>query len=55
MSQALIDLDMSHEKFKTIVHENEKYEQIKENIMNKKSKVESSKISRNIRKNNRNA
>ena len=26
MSQALIDLDISHEEFKTIVNENEKYE-----------------------------
>ena len=26
MSQALIDLDISHEEFKTIVNEKEKYE-----------------------------
>ena len=29
MSQALIDLDISHEEFKTIVNEKEKYDQIK--------------------------
>ena len=34
MSQALIDLDISHEEFKTIVNEKEKHEQIKERIRN---------------------
>ena len=29
MSQALIDLEISHEGFKTIVNEKEKYEQMK--------------------------
>ena len=29
MSQALIDLDISHEEFKTIVNETKKYEKIK--------------------------
>ena len=28
MSQALIDLDISHKEFKTIVNEKEKYDQI---------------------------
>ena len=37
MSQALIDLDISHEEFKTIVNEKEKYDQMKENIRNKRS------------------
>ena len=37
MSQALIDFDISHEDFKKIIDEKEKYEQIKENIKNKKS------------------
>ena len=36
MSQALIDLDISHEEFKTIVNGKEKYEQMKENIRNTK-------------------
>ena len=34
MSQALIDLDINHEEFKTIVNEKEKYEQMKESIRN---------------------
>ena len=38
MSQALIDLDISHEEFKTIVNEKEKYEQTKESIRNTKNK-----------------
>ena len=38
MSQALIDLDISHEEFKTIVNEKEKYDQLKESIRNKKDK-----------------
>ena len=40
MSQALIDLDISHEEFKAIVNKKEKYDQIKEGIRNKRSKDE---------------
>ena len=40
MSQALIDLDLSHEEFKTIVNEKEKYDQKKESIRNTKTKSE---------------
>ena len=36
MSQALIDLDISHEEFKITVNEKEKYDQMKESIRNKK-------------------
>ena len=36
MSQALIDIEISHEEFKTIVNEKEKYDQMKESIRNKK-------------------
>ena len=36
MSQALIDLDISHEDFKTIVNVKENYDQMKESIRNKK-------------------
>ena len=36
MPQALIDLDISYEEFKTIVNEKEKYDQMKESIRNKK-------------------
>ena len=47
MSQALIDLDISFEEFKTIVNEKEKYEQMKESIRNTKT-------SRDIGENNEN-
>ena len=36
MSQALIDLDISHEDFKTIVNEKEKYDQMKQRVRNKR-------------------
>ena len=39
MSQALIDLDISHEEFKTIVNDKEKYEQMKEDIRNTKYRM----------------
>ena len=39
MPQALIDLDISHEEFKTIVNEKEEYEQMKENIKIQKVKM----------------
>ena len=48
MSQALLDLEITHEEFKTIVNEKERYEKIKENIRNIKSTDE------NSRNNNRN-
>ena len=38
MPQALIDLEISYEEFKTIVNEKEKYDQMKESIRNKKDK-----------------
>ena len=52
MSQALLDLDISHEEFKTIVNEKEKYEQKKETIRNTKSKDE---LSENSKANSGNA
>ena len=55
MSQALIDLDISHEEFKTIVNEKKKYEQMKESIRNTKSMDELSENSRDIRENSGNA
>ena len=55
MSQALIDLDISHEEFKTIVNEKEKYEQMKEKIRNTKSRDELSEGSRDIGKTSENA
>ena len=54
MSQALIDLNTSHEEFKTIINEKEKYEQMKKSIKNTKKKDESSENSRDIRKNSKN-
>ena len=41
MSQALIDLEIGHEAFKTIVDEKEKYDQMKKSTRNTKSKSES--------------
>ena len=38
MSQALIDLEICHLEFKTIVNGKEKYDQMKESIRNKKDK-----------------
>ena len=55
MSQALMDLDISHEQFKTIVNEKEKYEQMKENIRNAKSRDELNENSRDITENSGNA
>ena len=36
MSRSLIDLDKSHEEFKRIVNDKEKYDQMKESIRNEK-------------------
>ena len=55
MYQALIDLDISHKEFKTMVNEKERYEQIKESIRNIKNRDELSENSRDIRKNSGNA
>ena len=55
MSQAIIDLGISHEEFKTIVNEKEKYEQMKESIRNIKSRDELSENSMDIRENSGNA
>ena len=50
MSQALKDLDISHEEFKTSLNEKETYEQMKESIRNIKSRDELSENSSNIKK-----
>ena len=55
MSRALIDLDISHEEFKTIVNGKEKYEQMNGSIRNTKSRNELSENSKDIRENNGNA
>ena len=35
ISQALIDMDITHEEFITILNEKDKYEMMKENLRNK--------------------
>ena len=54
ISQALIDLEITHEEFKTIVNEKERYKQMKEIISNIKSNDEKDKLienSKNITEN----
>ena len=55
MSQALIDLDISHKEFKTAVNEKEKYEQMKETIRNTKSRYDLTGNSKDIKENSGNA
>ena len=50
MFEDLIDLDISHEEFKTVVNEKEKYDQIKENIRNKRGREELREKSENTQK-----
>ena len=38
ISQALIDMDISHEEFITILKEKDRYEMMKENLRNKDEK-----------------
>ena len=38
MSQALIDMDISHEEFITILNEKDKYEKMKDNLRNENEK-----------------
>ena len=40
ISQALIDVDISHEKFVTILKEKDKYEKMKENLRSENEKYE---------------
>ena len=54
ISQALIDLDIIHEEFKTIVNEKENYEKVKERIGNIKSSDGLSEKSKHIREYSRN-
>ena len=37
ISQALIDMKISHEEFITILNEKDKYDKVKNNLINKKS------------------
>ena len=54
ISQSLIDLGISHEEFKTIVNEKEKYKRMKETIRIMKSSGEVGE-NKSIRENKRNA
>ena len=40
VSQALIDMEISHEEFITILKEKNKYDKMKENVRNKNKKLE---------------
>ena len=51
ISKALIDIEISHEEFKTIVNEKEKCERMKENIRMMKSSDELSENNKSIREN----
>ena len=55
ISHTLIDLEVSHEEFKTIVEEKEKYEIMEERIRMMKSSDELIESNQNIKKDNGNA
>ena len=55
ISHTLIDLEVSHEEFKTIVEEKEKYEIMEERIRMMKSSDELIENNQNIKKDNGNA
>ena len=55
MSQALVDLDTSHDEFETIDNEKEKYEQTKESIRNIKSRNGNNELSENSKNDARNS
>ena len=44
VSQALIDLEISHEEFNAITREKQKYERMKENVMNVSGKEENMRL-----------
>ena len=45
ISQALIDMDISHEEFATILKEKDKYEKIKENLRSENEEYKIMKLS----------
>ena len=53
--QALIDFEISHVEFKTIVKENEKYEKIEETIRMMKSSDELNENNKKLKKNSKNS
>ena len=44
-SQALIDIDISHEKFVTILKEKDKYEEMKENLRSENEEYKNMRLS----------
>ena len=52
LSQALIDFEISHEEFKTIVNKEQNHRRLKENIRMMKSSDELSENNKNIREDN---
>ena len=46
VSQALIDIEISHEEFITTLEEKDKYEKMKENLRSKNEKYEIMRLSR---------
>ena len=46
ISEALIDMDISHEEFVTILKEKDKYEKMKENLRSENEKYEIMRLSR---------
>ena len=55
ISHALIDLEISHKGFQTIVNEKQEYKRMKENFRMMKSDDEIGENKKNIRENRRNA
>ena len=45
ISQALIDIKISHEEFSTILNEKDKYEKIKDNLRNENEKYKIMRLS----------
>ena len=45
VSQALIDMEISHEEFITILKEKDKYEKMKDNLRSKNEKYETMRLS----------
>ena len=45
ISQALIDMDISHEEFATILKEKDKYEKMKENLRSEKEEYKIMRLS----------
>ena len=51
ISQALIDMEISHEEFNSIIREEKKHKRMKENVRNVSEKHENKKIQKKTKKN----